>query len=66
MLTEVLKEETGASKVEYRQSDDQYYLYGYIDHQSHEVCEGAFKNKETLRNFIFNPKSYLHTDNDNR
>jgi hypothetical protein len=69
MLTEVLKEETGASKVEYRQNDDKYYPYGYIDHQSaqgdRDTCGPVFESKETLRNFIFNPNSYLHTDNDN-
>ena len=40
-------------------------LYGYIDHQSQDVCEDVFKSEETLKQFIFCPKSVLCTDNDN-
>ena len=65
MLTEVIQEVTRATKVEYVGSNDKYYQHGYIDHQSHGVCRSAFKNKKTLKNFIFNPNSVLHTDNDN-
>lgn len=65
MLTEVLLEETEATSVEYVESNDKYYPYGYIDHQSFDVCEVAFESKEELRKFIFNPKSRLHIDNDN-
>lgn len=39
--------------------------WGYIDHQSFDVCTQVFKNKKTLTNFLFNPKSVLRTDNDN-
>ena len=65
MLTEVIMENTKAKSVEYVKSDDQYYAYGYIDHKSFDVCSDAFESKETLKNFIFNKNSYLHTDNDN-
>ena len=40
-------------------------IWGYIDHQSYNVCGEAFESAEQLRDFIFNPKSYLETDNDN-
>lgn len=59
MLQEVIKEETGAKMVLFVEGE------GYIDHQSHDVAREAFKSKEALRNFIFNPNSRLHTDNDN-
>lgn len=39
--------------------------WGYIDHQSSDVCEEAFASQEALEAFIFNPESFLHTDNDN-
>jgi hypothetical protein len=65
MLTEVIMENTKAKSVEYVKEEDNYYPYGYIDHQSSGVCGRAFENKEALKNFIFNPKSYLHTSNDN-
>ena len=46
-----------------------YYPWGYIDHQSIEgdggAGEPAVESEGTLRNFIFNPKSSLETDNDN-
>lgn len=38
---------------------------GYIDHQSHGVCDDAFASKETLYRFIFDPNTVLYTDNDN-
>lgn len=71
MLREVLEEEVGG-KVEFvplghdpTDGDD----WGYIDHQSHigkrDACGDAFESKESLRAFIFNPKSTLVTDNDN-
>lgn len=40
----------------------------YIDHQSASY-EGEntemFENEQTLKNFLFNPNSYIQTDNDN-
>lgn len=69
----VIKEVTGAKEVRFvpecepdpkdPQSD---YCWGYIDHQSFEVCEEAFyAPSENLKNFIFNKNSILITDNDN-
>ncbi len=65
MLKRVIMERTGASEVLFMEYPDRYYPWGHIDHQSHEVCEEAFQNEENLAAFIFNPKSYLRTDNDN-
>lgn len=64
MLKEVLKNETG-KVVEFVSASDEFYKWGYIDHQSDFVCAEAFESKENLRNFIFNPESWLRTDNDN-
>ena len=58
MLIEVLKEHTGAKEIIFK-------LEGYIDHQSLGTTESAFEDKETLRLFIFNPRSTLETSNDN-
>lgn len=60
MLTEVIKEHTGAKEVIFD-------VCGYIDHQSLErdTLKDAFKSKESLKNFIFNKNSYLFTGNDN-
>lgn len=60
MLIEVIKEQTGAEEVIVAIGE-----HSYIDHDSTEVYEPAFEDKETLRNFIFNKKSLLYTGNDN-
>lgn len=52
-------EEFSKSKVKF--SD----VEGYIDHQSVEEAEEIFRNKETIKKFIFGKKSYFLTDNDN-
>ena len=66
MLTKVLKEVTGATNVEFHTSDDCMNRdWSYIDHQSHGTSNHAFESEEILKNFIFNPKSTLQTDNDN-
>jgi hypothetical protein len=39
--------------------------WGYIDHQSDDICSEAFESQDTLRAFIFNPQSILRIDNDN-
>lgn len=54
----VIKDHTGAKEIIFDVS-------GYIDHQSHSTAVDAFESEETLKNFIFNPKSYLFTGNDN-
>ena len=63
-LSRVIEEETGAIPV-FSSVPCGWYPWGYIDHQSHGVCAEAFDSDESLRNFIFNPNSTLHTDNDN-
>jgi len=63
LLTEVLKEVTGASDVEYLITTE--LEVSYIDHQSSGVSSILFENKETLKKFIFGSNSVLYTDNDN-
>jgi hypothetical protein len=65
MSEEVIQEHTGVKDVKLCTLESDYYAFGNIDHQSIEVCEEAFKSKEALRSFIFNPQSILMTDNDN-
>lgn len=59
MLVDVIKEVTGATEVLFDLNAS------YIDHQSNHVAYKAFESKETLKEFIFNPKSVLRTGNDN-
>ena len=66
MLRNVIKENAEAKKVVFGMTDDEFSPRGYIDHQSQDVAEEAFASEETLRSFIFNMRSTLHTDNDNR
>jgi hypothetical protein len=65
MFREVLQEATGAVRVEFVPRSDDYHPWGYIDHQSDGECAQAFRSKESLKNFIFNPESQLIIDNDN-
>lgn len=69
LLTETLKEYVGCDEVLYLK-EDSYYPRGYLDHQSDESdrCPAleAFESKETLVQFLFNERSFVHTDNDNR
>jgi len=67
MFKDVIKEQTGCNDVILNESGDQYYKFGYIDHQSSsdDQLHWVFESKETLRQFIFNRESILETDNDN-
>lgn len=65
MLKEVVCEHTGADDLLMIPSGDQYYTFGYIDHQSYGVANDVFISKSALKNFLFNPDSSLHIDNDN-
>jgi hypothetical protein len=69
MLRKVISEHTGHDvKFEHEvniENKDSWYPYGYIDHQSMDVPEEAFESEESLKQFIFNRRSILHTDNDN-
>lgn len=58
-LEKVLKEHTGAKEVVFNIKDF------YIDHQSVNEAGYLFLSEETLKEFIFNPKSYLMLGNDN-
>lgn len=65
LLHNVIKEHTGAKEVKFLDEGN----IGYIDHQSN-FGEGGdalkvFDSPETLKNFIFNPRSWLFTGNDN-
>lgn len=60
MLEEVIKEHTGAKRVDFVGINN-----CYIDHESVGTSHEAFVNKETLKNWLFNPKSWLFTGNDN-
>lgn len=63
LFTGVLREQTSCNKVVFNFDGN----WSYIDHQSVEdgQMDWLFESSETLREFIFNPKSTLHTDNDN-
>jgi len=67
MLRKVLREHTGAKAVVFNFSDNfnDDKPWGYIDHDSVGVCNDAFLDEDTLKEWIFNPDSYLITGNDN-
>jgi hypothetical protein len=65
LLTEVLKEYTGANEIIYPEDNGGWSDTGYIDHQSTEVASEIFESEENLKHFLFNPKSFFMTDNDN-
>jgi hypothetical protein len=70
VLDTVIKQQTGCTNVVYNFSTDwsnDGRETSYIDHQSVEGGEldYLFEDPEVLRQFIFNPHSVLHTDNDN-
>jgi hypothetical protein len=59
MLEEVIKEHTGAREVKFIVDDN-----CYIDHDSVGTSAEAFASKDSLRNFLFNPESWLFIGND--
>ncbi|MBU0579484.1 hypothetical protein KJ628_05980 [Patescibacteria group bacterium] len=70
LLTDVVKEHSGAKEVIWKIVDDYDSKHcGYIDHQScgseDDSCQKMFKNKKTLKQFLFNKSSYVRTGNDN-
>jgi hypothetical protein len=69
VLDTVIKQQTGCSNVVYDLSTDWSHPRetSYIDHQSVEggQLDYLFEDPELLRQFIFNPRSVLHTVNDN-
>ena len=68
MLVKVICDHTGAKDVAFDFSADwrdDTRPVSYIDHQSDGTSHEAFASEDTLKRFLFNPKSYLTTDNDN-
>ncbi len=76
LLIQVIKEHTGAKEIVFDFTVEQYnkdktFISGnsYIDHQSDLTEQGdaleAFASKQTLKDWLFNPKSKLETGNDN-
>jgi hypothetical protein len=62
-LIEVIKEQTGAEEVVFDFGQDYSHPnWSYIDHDSVGTCP---KDKDELRNFIFNKNSWLFGGNDN-
>ncbi len=49
----------------YKQVEKKYDKFGYIDHASYGEASDAFNSRDELANFLFNPFSKLHIDNDN-
>jgi len=68
-LVKVISDQTGVKKenivlcatLEYSSTKN----WSYVDHQSAGTSSEAFESDEKLRQFIFNPRSILKTDNDN-
>lgn len=67
MLYDVIKEHTCCRNVIINGKKDarNEIDYGYIDHQSWDEAARIFESKESLKNFLFNPRSSFRTDNDN-
>ena len=63
----VVCEHTGASRVIMNKGNNEWYPHGYIDHQSVEDrnYHHLFYSDQTLKQFLFDPESWLVTDNDN-
>lgn len=60
MLKRVIREQTKACDVEILSIET-----GYVDHNSKGKEKPIFESEDSLRNFIFNPESWLFTGNDN-
>lgn len=67
ILKNLIKEQTGCNEVIFNFSSDYNDNWSYIDHQSVEDNDYhyLFEDVNLLKNFIFNTKSILQTDNDN-
>ena len=64
-LEEVIKGQLGDKSFSWPPKSDDYFENGYIDHQSVDEAAGVLRKKDLIRDFLFNPNSELHTDNDN-
>lgn len=69
MLREVIMNHTGAKEIIFKPISEKGWNgepdLGDIDHQSVHEHPDIFSSAENLKLFIFNPKSYVETDNDN-
>lgn len=65
MIVDAVKQHAGVNVV-FHVEDDKYYPFGYIDHQSFDVCDDVWNGGiESVIAFVFNSQSYFETDNDN-
>lgn len=65
MLNDVVCKVLGSKRINIVPNGDEFYPFGYIDHQSADICGEAFESEESLKDFLFNKESTLRTDNDN-
>lgn len=77
-LSEIIKKFTGASKIIYQweedfanevaagaDPEDVYKQVPEIDHNSSDIFADIVEDSKTIKDFIFNPKSWLFLGNDN-
>jgi len=67
MLAKVIAEHVGCKEVEFRLTDTEdteFSRYYYVDHQSANTSSAAFESESILKNFLFNPESWIFTGND--
>jgi hypothetical protein len=65
MLKDAIEYQSG-KQVVFQKSKDDYYAFGYIDHQSVGECDAVWdKGIDGVIGFVCNPESYFETDNDN-
>lgn len=68
MLKKVIIEHTGAKDVIFgftTEYENGNLEYSYIDHDSEGCTCSAFESEQTLKNFLFNPESWLYLSEDN-
>lgn len=67
MFENVINETLKKTIEEARKDNEDFYVQGYIDHQSLNDKNNniIFENEETLKLFLFADDSYIHNDNDN-
>jgi hypothetical protein len=65
LIREAVRKHTGLEVV-FTTSDSSFWGHGYIDHQSSDVPDEAFESVDSMSQFLFAPRSYFETDNDNR
>lgn len=63
-LKKVVEEKLGVNVV-FTFLSEEYFPKGYIDHQSHDVCEEVAFDEEKMKLFLFNENSVLTINNDN-